>query len=128
MNWELSGFREADLVKLEILIHGKKEEAFSKIVPSKKAYLEGKKLVQKLKEVLPPQLFSVSLQAAVSGKIIARETIKAKRRDVLAPLYGGDFTRKRKLLERQKRGKKKLAQVGKVKIPTRALLEILKMR
>lgn len=126
MNYEILGYRPADLVKLEILIAGKKEEAFSKIVLREEAFKEGKKLVQKLKEILPPQLFSVPIQAAVSGKIIARETIKAKRRDVLAPLYGGDYTRKRKLLERQKRGKKELAEKGKVRIPPQVFLEMFK--
>jgi len=126
LNYETSGFKKADLVKLEILIAGKKEEAFSKIVPTKKAYQEGKKTVEKLKEVLPPQLFSVSLQAVVSGKVVARETIKAKRRDVTAPLYGGDYTRKRKLLERQKRGKKELKEKGRIRIPPNIFFEILK--
>ena len=117
MNYETLGFREADLVKLEILIAGKKEEALSKIVPQMRALQEGSKFVKKLKEILPPQQFSVALQAIVSGKIIARETIKARRRDVTASLYGGDYTRKRKLLERQKRGKKELKEKAKIRIP-----------
>ncbi len=126
MNYEILGYRPADLVKLEILVAGKKEEAFSKIVPQEKSFLEGKNLVKKLKEVLPPQLFSVALQAAVGGQIIARETIRARGRDVIAPLYGGDYTRKRKLLEKQKKGKKELKEKGEVHIPPKVFLEVLK--
>ena len=118
------GYRPADLVKLEILIAGGREEAFSKIAPRTKAYQEGKRMVEKLKKILPSQLFSVPLQAVVSGKIIARETIKAKRRDVIAPLYGGDYTRKRKLLEKQKRGKKELKEKGRIRIPPKVFLEM----
>lgn len=127
MNYEILGYRQADLIKLEILIAGKKEGAFSKIVPQKNAYSEGRKIVKKLKEILPPQQFSVSLQAVISGKIIARETLRTRRKDVLAPLYGGDYTRKKKLLERQKRGKKKLKERSlSVKIPPKVFLEIFK--
>ncbi len=126
MNYEVLGYRLADLVKLEILIAGKQEEAFSKIVPKASAFKEGKRIVEKLKEILPSQLFSVSLQAAVSGKIIARETMKANRRDVIAPLYGGDYTRKRKLLEKQKKGKKELKEKGRIRIPPRVFLEMLR--
>jgi len=126
MNYEVLDYRLTDLVKLEILIAGKKEESFSKIVLSKEAFKEGKKIVSKLKEILPPQLFSVPLQAAIFGKIIVRETIKPKRKDVTAPLYGGDYTRKKKLLERQKRGKKELAQKGKIRIPTKVFLEMFR--
>jgi len=125
MNYEILGWRQVYLVKLDILILGKKEEVFSRIVPQKDAYKEGKKTVKALKEVLPPQLFSVSLQAAVGGKIVARETIKARRRDVLAPLYGGDYTRKRKLLERQKKGKKELKEKGRIRIPPEVYFKIL---
>ena len=124
MNYKVLDWREVKLVKLDILILGKKEEALSKIVPEKEVYKEGKKIVEKLKEVLPPQVFSLPLQAAVGGKIIARETIKATRRDVIAPLYGGDYTRKRKLLEKQKKGKRELKEKGKVRIPPRVFLEI----
>ncbi|MDI6602952.1 MAG: translation elongation factor 4 [Patescibacteria group bacterium] len=124
MSYEILNWRPAELIKLDILILGKKEEAFSRIVPAKEAFKEGKQIIQKLKETLPPQLFSVPLQAAVGGKIIARETIKARRRDVLAPLYGGDYTRKRKLLEKQKKGKRDLAAKGKIRIPSRVFLEI----
>lgn len=117
-------YRKADLVKLEVLVAGEKQEAFSKIVPRKKAYQEGKKIVEKLKEILPPQLFSVPLQAVVCGKVLARETMRARGKDVIAPLYGGDYTRKRKLLERQKRGKKELKEKGKVHIPQNIFFEM----
>jgi GTP-binding protein LepA len=127
MNYEILGYRPANLMKLEILIAGKKEEVFSKIVPEETAYESGKNLVKKLKETLPAQLFSVAIQAAIRGKIIARETIKARGRDVIAPLYGGDYTRKRKLLEKQKKGKKELKEKGEVHIPPKVFLEIMKM-
>ena len=126
MNYEVGDWRRADLVKLDILILGRKEETLSKIVPEKEAHLEGRKIVKKLKEVLPPQLFALPLQAAIGGNIIARETIRAKGKDVLAPLYGGDYTRKRKLLERQKKGKKELKEKGRIKIPSKVFLEMLK--
>jgi GTP-binding protein LepA len=127
MNYEILGYRPADLVKLEILIAGRKEDAFSKIVPKERVFEEGKKIVKKLKEILPPQLFSVALQAVISGKIIARETIRARGKDVIAPLYGGDYTRKRKLLEKQKKGKKELKEKGRVRIPSRVFLEMMKV-
>ncbi len=126
MNYEVLGYRTADLVKLDILIAGKKEDVFSKIVENDEAYQEGRKIVSKLKEILPAQLFTVPVQAAISGRIIARETIKARRRDVTAPLYGGDVTRKRKLLERQKKGKKKLKARGQINIPSKVFLEMFK--
>lgn len=127
MNYEILGWRKADLVKLDILILGRKEEALSKIIPREKVFQEGRKIVEKLKETLPPQLFSLPIQAAMGGKIIARETIKARGRDVLAPLYGGDYSRKKKLLEQQKRGKKELKEKGKVRIPSKVFLEIFKI-
>lgn len=124
MNYEIIGFRKANLIRLDILIAGKREDAFSKIVPEEDAFREGKKIVTKLKEFLPSQQFSVSLQAAISGKIIARETIKSYRRDVTAPLYGGDWTRKMKLLEQQKKGKKELKAKGKVRVPPQVFLKM----
>lgn len=126
MNYEVLGYKTGDLVKLDILIGGKKEDVFSKIVDRENAFKEGKKIVLKLKEILPAQLFALPIQAAVSGKIIARTTIKAKRRDVTAPLYGGDVTRKRKLLERQKKGKKKLKERGQIHIPPNVFLEMFR--
>ncbi len=126
MNYKLLGFRPGNLVKMEIWISGQKEEAFSRIVPEGEAYQEGKKIVEKLKEVLAPELFSVALQAVVGGKVIARETISARRKDVTGYLYGGDVTRKRKLLEKQKKGKKLMKQKGRVSVPTKAFLEVFR--
>ena len=126
MNYEILDWRPGNFVKLDILILARKEEALSKIVSEKEAEKEGRKTVEKLKVVLPPQLFSVSIQAAVGGKVIARETIRALRRDVIAPLYGGDYTRKRKLLEQQKKGKKELKEKGRIKIPSGVFLEMFK--
>ncbi|MEW6407837.1 MAG: translation elongation factor 4 [Patescibacteria group bacterium] len=126
VNYELLDYRLADLVKLEILVAGDKVDAFSRIVPHPEAYQQGKNLVNRLKEVIPAQNFPVALQAVVGGKILARQTIKALRKDVLAKLYGGDVTRKMKLLEKQKRGKKELLKKGKIKIPQRVYLEVLK--
>ncbi len=126
MDYQMLGYKKADLVKLEILIAGEKEEALAKIVYKESAFKEGKKIVEKLKEVLPHQLFSVALQAVVGGDIIARETIRAKGKDVIAPLYGGDYTRKKKLLEKQKKGKKELKQRGRVNVPPSVFLEMFK--
>lgn len=124
MTYKETGYRQANLVKLEIMIAGSEEEAFSRIIPENKANAEGRKIVAKLKDVLPPQMFAVALQARVGGKIIARETISARRKDVLAPLYGGDYTRKRKLLEKQKKGKKEMKERGKLKIPSEVFLKV----
>jgi len=126
MSYEILDYRASDLVKLEIMIAGETEEAFSRIIPSERAYMEGSRLVKKLKETLPPQLFSVALQAAVQGKIIARETLRARGKDVIAPLYGGDYTRKKKLLEKQKKGKKELKERGRVNIPPDVFLKMFK--
>jgi len=126
MNYKMLGFRPGKLVKMEIWIAGHKEEAFSRIVAEDEAYQEGKKIVEKLKDVLPAEQFSVALQAIIGGKVIARETIKARRKDVTGYLYGGDVTRKRKLLEKQKRGKKLMKQKGGVNIPSKAFLEIFR--
>ncbi len=126
MNYEFLDYRPANLVKVDILVAGEKKQAFSRIVPEENSYDEGKKMVEKLKEVLPAQLFVVAIQAAVGGKIIARETIKARGRYVIAPLYGGDYTRKRKLLEIQKKGKKELKEKGRVEIPPKVFLEMMR--
>jgi len=126
MSYEILGWRKADLVRLDILILGRKEEAFSRIVPEEEAQKEGKRIVEKLKDILPPQLYAVPLQAAVGGNILARENVKAKRRDVTAPLYGGDYTRKRKLLEIQKKGKKEMKEKGEIIISSKIFLEMLK--
>jgi len=126
MNYKMSGLKPGKLVKMEIWIAGKKEEALSKIISENEAYREGKFVVEKLKEVLEPEQFSVALQAVILSKVIARETIKARRKDVTGYLYGGDITRKRKLLEKQKKGKKLMKGKGTVQIPTKAFLEIFK--
>ena len=126
-NYELDDFMEGELVKLEILIGGNVEEVFSQIVSKDDAYTEGRKIVEKLKELLPPQQFALPLQARVYGKIIARETVKARRKDVTGALYGGDVTRKRKLLEKQKKGKKKLQErMGRVKVPSEVFFKVFK--
>jgi len=126
MNYKFLDFRETELVKMDVLIAGKKESAFSKIVPKEKAFAEGKALIRKLKEVLPAQQFSVALQAVIGANIIARETIRARRKDVTGYLYGGDYSRKRKLLEKQKKGKKKLKEKGSVRIPSKVFFEVFK--
>ncbi len=126
MGYEFLGWRAGDLVCLDILVAGEKIEALSRLVPRSKAVAEGRAIVEKLKEILPPQLFTVSLQAAVGGKILAREDLKARRKDVTGYLYGGDVSRKKKLLEKQKRGKKKMKERGRVNIPSEVFLKILK--
>jgi GTP-binding protein LepA len=126
MNYELTGYRPANLVKLEILINGENEEAFAKIVPEEEAQSEGRKITSKLKDKLPPQMFSLPIQAVLGGKVVARETLGAKRRDVTAPLYGGDVTRKNKLLKKQKEGKKKLQARGQVHIPPKVFMDMFK--
>lgn len=126
MNYEFLGFRKGDLVKLQILVAGEPIEAFSKIVPKEEAYNEGNALVKKLKEIIPRQNTAVALQAAIGGKIIARETISAMRKDVTAKLYGGDVTRKNKLLEKQKRGKKKRAAFGHIQLDSDIYLKMFR--
>ena len=126
MNYEFSGYRKGDLVKLQILIAGEPVEAFSKIVPREKAYHEGNLLVKKLKEIVSKQNFAVALQAAIGGKVIARETIPAMRKDVTGYLYGGDVTRKNKLLEKQKKGKKKRAAFGRVWLDSEVYLKMFR--
>ncbi|MFA7169256.1 MAG: translation elongation factor 4 [Candidatus Paceibacterota bacterium] len=126
MSYEPIGFRAGDLIKLDILIADERVEAFSRIVPREEAHNEGKKIVEKLKKVIPRQNFSIAIQAAISGKIVARETIQAFRKDVTAKLYGGDVSRKNKLLDKQKKGKKKMKSIGKVDIPQEAFLSVLK--
>jgi GTP-binding protein LepA len=126
MSYEPAGYVESDLVRLDFLVAGDLVEPFSKLVPREKAYDEGKKTVERLKRLIPKQLFVVSLQAAIGGKIIAREDIGAMRKDVTGYLYGGDVTRKKKLLEKQKRGKARMKEFGRVEIPHQVFLEMLR--
>ena len=126
MSYELVGVEKADLVRLDILLAGDMVEPFSRIVPREKAFYEGRLMVAKLKDIVPPQWFQVAIQAVIGGKIIARETIKARRKDVTGYLYGGDVTRKMKLLEKQKKGKKKMEETGKVNLPQDVFLKMLK--
>lgn len=127
LDYELDGYQKSDLVKLDMYLNGDICDALSIIVHKEKAYARGRAIAEKLKDVIPRQMFEIPVQAAVGGKIIARETVKALRKDVLAKCYGGDITRKKKLLEKQKEGKKKMRQLGSVEIPSEAFMSILKI-
>ncbi len=127
LDYELAGYRPSDLVRVDILLNAQPADAFSTIVHRDKAYDYGKRMCDKLKELIPRQMFDVPIQAAIGGRIIARETVKAKRKDVLAKCYGGDISRKRKLLEKQKEGKKKMKSIGRVEVPGDVFISALKL-
>ncbi|MBF0567741.1 MAG: elongation factor 4, partial [Nitrospirae bacterium] len=127
MDYDFIGYREADLVKLDILINAKTVDALSLIVHKDKSYHKGRQIVENLRKVIERQLYEIAIQAAIGRKIIARESVKAMRKDVLAKCYGGDITRKRKLLEKQKEGKKRMKQIGNIEIPQEAFLAVMRI-
>ncbi|KAI4453571.1 translation factor guf1-related [Holotrichia oblita] len=127
IDYEMAGHEKSDLVKLDIMLNGDVCDALSLIVHKERAYERGRQIAEKLKDVIPRQMFEVPIQACVGTKVIARETVKAMRKDVLAKCYGGDITRKKKLLEKQKEGKKRMRQLGNIELPSEAFMSILKL-
>ena len=127
MDYDVKGYEKSELVKLDMMLNGEVCDALSLIVHKDRAYARGRSIAEKLKEVIPRQMFEIPIQACIGGKIIARETVKAMRKDVLAKCYGGDISRKKKLLEKQKEGKKRMRQVGSVEVPSEAFTAVLKI-
>ena len=127
LDYEPAGYVRADLVKIDVLLNGVPVDAFSAIVHRAEAAEYGRRMTEKLRSLIPRQLFDVPIQAAIGGKIVARETVKAKRKDVLAKCYGGDITRKRKLLEKQREGKKRMKNIGRVEVPQEAFIQALRL-
>ena len=127
LDYEPLGYVPRDLVRVDVLLHGEPVDAFSAVVPRERAQQYGRQMVERLRELIPRQLFDVAIQASIGSRIVARETVKAKRKDVLAKCYGGDITRKRKLLEEQKKGKARMRRVGRVDVPQEAFIAALRI-
>ena len=127
LDYEPLGYEPSDLVKLDVLLNQVPVDAFSTVIHRSKAQEYGRRMTEKLRDVIPRQLFDVPIQAAIGGRIVARETVKAKRKDVIAKCYGGDVTRKRKLLERQKEGKRRMKSIGRVEVPQEAFISALRL-
>jgi GTP-binding protein LepA len=127
LDYEHWGYEQSDLVRVDILLQGEPVDAFSSVVPRERAYQYGRAMTERLRELIPRQMFEVAIQASIGSRVIARESVRAKRKDVLAKCYGGDITRKRKLLEKQKEGKKRMRRVGRVDVPQEAFIAALRV-